>query len=238
MSAPSPFENAWKSAAQAQLTRPDVRPMADPAWSHTDAHVAWWAAGVLAEVAAFQQVLGEWVEESLPSQQELKEALTGLRRGAKASGPLWWRKATRWWRNSNLELWRRTLEATKQAAWQRQAQTRYLVEAVGHARQGLDNCRQRVEQWQQQTPERAELATPWLMQASVQEATLMMLEQRTGLRWSQEKHLVNQINQASVLLEMVRTAKGADQLEQAWAKLSRELPSLEPFSPKTSSIKG
>lgn len=237
MTAPSAFENAWKSAAKAQLARPDVRPMADPAWTHTDAHVAWWAAGVLAEVAAFQQVLGQWVEEPLPSQQELKEALTGLRRGARATGPLWWRKATRWWRDSSLELWRRTLESTKQTAWQRQAQTRYLMEAVGHARDGLDYSRLRVEQWQVEHPDRAELAAPWLMQASVQEATLMMLEQRTGLRWSQEKHLVNQVNQASALMEMVRTAKGGEQLEQAWAKLSKELPSLEAPSSKVSSSK-
>ena len=83
-----------------------------------------------------------------------------------------------------------------------------------------------MERWQAENPDTADLASPWLMQTQVQEASLMLLEQRTGLRWSQEKHLVTQLNQASALVEMVRTTQGKAQ-ETAWKQLSSELPTLD-----------
>lgn len=231
MNPPSPFDRAWTSAAQAGLGRPDTRPMADPMWSEHDPHVAWWAAALSAEVVSFQLALGQWTEEALPSMGELKQALRGLRKGAQARGPQWFRRATRWWRQSNLDLWRQTIESAKQAAWQRQNQTRHLMEACGHARQALDEGQQRVENWQAENPDAADLASPWLMQAQVQEASLMLLEQRAGLRWSQEKHLVTQLNQASALVEMVRTTQGSAQ-ETAWKQLSSELPTLDSLAPR------
>lgn len=223
----SDFDKVWELLREAGVSWPQTAPVANPSWSYEDRHVAWWAASVISDVSMFQQAMSEWIDTPLPPTDDLKKALAGLRQGTKARGPLWWRQVMRWWRASNLEIWRTTIDATRQAAWQRQNRTKRLLDAVDLARTALLNARYRVEQWQIDHPDKAELAQPWLMQAAVQEATLMMLEQRTGARWGQEKHLVNQVNQASVLLDLVRQAKGAAQLEQAWSKVSTDLPTLE-----------
>lgn len=228
----SDFDKVWTLLKEAGVSWSQIAPVANPSWSHEDRHVAWWAAGVLADVSTFQQVMGDWIDTPIPSNDELKKALDGLRGGTKAWGPLWWRQVLRWWRTTNLEVWRTTVESTRQAAWQRQNRTKRLLDAVGLARTALLNARYKVEQWQIDHPAKSELAQPWLMQAAVQEATLMMLEQRTGTRWGQEKNLVNQVNQASALLDMVRQAKSVSQAEQAWAKVSADLPNLEAPAPK------
>lgn len=226
MTAAAPFQAAWTEAAKAGLARPDLQLMADPFLAQVDEHLAWWAASVVAEATAFQRALGEWTDTPLPPMEDVREALRGLRRGATARGPGWWRDATRWWREASVDAWRRALEDARQAAWQRQAQTQRLHTAVNLAREALAAGVDRLRQWETAHPDQAPAAAAWFQQAALLGLSLGMLEQRTRARWDQEKHLVSQFNQACALVELVRTSRGEAQAD-AWRKLAAELPTLQ-----------
>lgn len=207
------FQVAWENAQRAGLTRQVFAVVPDPYIKQVDKQAGWLLARALGEADALQRAIGNWFQESPPSDKTLKDTLGALRKGPR--GPAWWRRLTAPWRHIVVNQWHSDLSDEVR-------RVSFMKGEIAHVQKAVEATRNALDAWDRWARDvlPSEALEGWSLRHRVLGASMEMLSHRLALRRKVSADYLRTLSHALSLVDIVRQAKGV-QADGAWEKAAR-----------------